>query len=280
MLKTRIVTAICLLGVFLSCLFFLPSSWFAKFIAIVFVLAAWEWAGLSGFNQWYQKALYCVLSGCVAVTLSLYVGLFAEAGTDFDKIRTVFLSAGLWWAVALLWVQGYPSSSLLWGSGIARLIMGLLVLIPSGIALVHLHQQDYGQWLILSIVLIVATADTSAYFAGKAFGRRKLAASVSPGKTWEGVVGGITACVVLSFIMALLIDIHLWRVIAAIVVPTALVSVLGDLLESMVKRHCGMKDSGRILPGHGGLLDRIDGLTAAAPIFALALILASDQLPL
>ncbi len=276
MLKTRIVTAMCLLAVFLLSLFALPSSWFAIFIAIVFLIGSWEWSSLSGFTSSYQKLAYSLVSICIAFFIGSYIGLWPWEELAFPKLLSIFSGAALWWAIALLWVQGYPSSSILWGNMISRSVMGLLVLIPSALALVYLHQQPYGDWLILGIVLIVATADTCAYFSGKAFGRRKLAVNVSPGKTWEGVLGGLLACVLLSFFFSALIDMHLWLMILAVVIPTALVSVLGDLLESMVKRHCQMKDSGRILPGHGGVLDRIDGLTAAAPIFALGIMLAGN----
>jgi phosphatidate cytidylyltransferase len=168
-------------------------------------------------------------------------------------------------------VQGYPSSGVLWGHGILRLLMGTLVLIPTWVALVYVRQQDNGAWLVLLLMLIVALADSGGYFVGRRFGKHKLAPAVSPGKTWEGFAGGLAANCLLALLLAQSLNVNV-LIMLALAVPTSLVSVLGDLLESMVKRHAGVKDSGAILPGHGGILDRVDGITAGAPVFALALL--------
>lgn len=277
MLKQRIITAVCLVTAFLLSLLWLPAIWFFSFVAIFLLIAAWEWANLSGFSGVYQKAIYCSVSAFIAIALGYYLGFFSVAPLNIEKILPVFVVAGTWWAVALLWVQGYPSSAVLWGHSWVRSVMGLLVLVPSALALLFLYKQSQGIWLILMIAAIVATADIGAYFFGRTFGQRKLAKSVSPGKSWEGVLGGLLLCAVLSFVIAWNTDSRALMVLA-IVLPTALVSVLGDLLESMVKRHCGVKDSGQILPGHGGVLDRLDGFTAALPIFVLAIILSGWQL--
>jgi phosphatidate cytidylyltransferase len=172
-------------------------------------------------------------------------------------------------------VQGYPSSAVLWGSSAVRLLMGLFVLLPAWLALSWLAAQDGGHWLVMVVILTVVCADIGAYFSGRALGRHKLAAEVSPGKTWEGFFGGvITVLVVISIVIAFSpSQRHLWLEWTIVEVAAVLAAVLGDLLESMVKRHRGVKDSGRILPGHGGVLDRIDSLTAALPVFALFYIL-------
>ena len=149
--------------------------------------------------------------------------------------------------------------------------MGVLVLIPTWVALVYVRQQTNGAWLVLLLMLIVALADSGGYFAGRRFGKHKLAQAVSPGKTWEGFAGGLLANCVLALILSQILNTNLLLMLV-LIIPTSLVSVLGDLLESMVKRHAGAKDSGSILPGHGGILDRVDGITAGAPIFALALL--------
>lgn len=279
MLKQRIITAICIFALFLITLLSASPVIFTAFVGLVLMVSAWEWSNLSGFKYYWQRILYALIFLVLLAAASLYLGILSEASIDNHKARSLFLSSGLWWAIALLWVQGYPSSAVLWGSRWVRAIIGLLVLIPGGVSLVFLHGQPQGHWLILLVVLIVATADTGAYFAGKAFGRRKLAKNVSPGKSWEGVWGGLISCILLALLVALVTGWSAWTTLLAIIVPTALVSVLGDLLESMVKRHRGLKDSGYILPGHGGVMDRIDGLTAAAPIFALAIILSGWQLP-
>lgn len=151
------------------------------------------------------------------------------------------------------------------------MIIGALTLVPAGVAVLTIHSYANGQWLVLALLLLVAAADTGAYFSGKAFGKRKLAPNVSPGKSWEGVIGGLLLVSAIALIYGLF-DGDPWFIGLVIALPAAAVSVLGDLLESMLKRHRGVKDSGSILPGHGGVLDRIDGITAAAPVFALALI--------
>jgi phosphatidate cytidylyltransferase len=125
--------------------------------------------------------------------------------------------------------------------------------------------------LILLIVAVVASADIGGYFTGRAWGKHKLKPAVSPGKTWEGFAGGVAANILLALVLWQVTGSNL-VILLAIILPTSLVSVLGDLLESMVKRHRGIKDSGALLPGHGGVLDRVDSLTAAAPVFALALL--------
>jgi phosphatidate cytidylyltransferase len=135
-----------------------------------------------------------------------------------------------------------------------------------------LHSYANGNLLILLVVMTVATADIGAYFFGKIFGKHQLVSAVSPGKSWEGFWGGLITCMLLAALVAWAANFRHWIQFLVIIVLVALASVIGDLVESMVKRHRGVKDSGAILPGHGGILDRIDGLTAAAPVFALAII--------
>lgn len=155
--------------------------------------------------------------------------------------------------------------------------MGWLTLVPAGLAFVFLRAQVHGEWLLLFTVALVAAADIGAYFAGTNFGRRKLAPQVSPGKSWEGFAGGLVA----SLLLVLIVWALVWRErfelpeLLAVVAVTVLGSVCGDLLESMLKRQRGVKDSSNLLPGHGGVLDRLDSLSAAVPIFALGLLLMS-----
>ena len=277
MLKKRIITAVCLVTVFLLDLLLLPSAWFYSLVALVILVAAWEWSDLSGFTHKCQRIAYCALALLASIGLLHFVGVsngFSYPKLNADNVLTVLTTAGVWWAIALLWIQGYPSSAVLWGSRWIRLVMGLFVLLPCLVGIFYLYQQPFGTWLILWVAAIVSTADIFAYFSGRAFGRRKLAKEVSPGKSWEGVMGGVLACIVLAFAVSYFADKNLLLTLL-IVVPTAFSSVLGDLLESMVKRHRGIKDSGSILPGHGGVMDRIDGLTAAIPIFALALAISN-----
>lgn len=278
MLKQRVITALVLAIIFLLALFGLPAGYFSFFIGAVLLVGGWEWAKMSGFGNTLPRLVYCFGLLCLLIAASAYFGFAGEARPALDKgsIRDLLLVGCGWWAIALLLVQGYPSSAILWGSPWVRLVMGIAVLVPAWVALVYLRQQDYGAWLVLLLILVVALADSGGYFAGRRFGKRKLALAVSPGKTWEGFAGGLAANLLLTAILCGLLAID-WRLALAVIIPTSLVSVLGDLLESMVKRHAGVKDSGSILPGHGGILDRVDGITAGAPVFALA-ILATDIL--
>lgn len=271
MLKQRIITALLLLFFVGGAVLLLPESGFTLLAIAVFSIAAWEWAQLAGFQSGLARSAYVVLHGVLAVSLLLFSGL--PGAIDSAFLQTVFTIAGVWWALALLWVQSYPASSAMWQHPALRSLMGLLVLLPALLAFVYMRAAGPYIWLVLYLVALVVAADVGAYFAGKAWGVRKMAPKVSPGKSWAGLAGGITAAMLLAAIVFSLVAIPLgagqWLAVSLIV---ALSSVLGDLLESMLKRHAGIKDSGQILPGHGGVLDRMDGWTAAAPIFALCLL--------
>lgn len=277
MLKLRIITAIVLATLFLMGLFFLPWFGFIVFVGVVTLIGAWEWANLAGFESASQRFLFSVLTFVVMLLVAWYTGL-AEGVIYLTETRHVLLIAGAWWAVALLWVQGYPSSAILWESRWVRALMGWLVLVPCWLSLSYLHQKDQGSLLILLVMVTVIVADTGAYFTGKAFGKRKLLVKVSPGKSWEGFWGGLVACLLLALLVEIYTGFAQWIALLVIMLFTSLGSVLGDLLESMVKRHRNIKDSGSVLPGHGGMLDRIDSITAAAPIFTLGIILSGWSL--
>ncbi|MDX2465584.1 MAG: phosphatidate cytidylyltransferase [Porticoccus sp.] len=281
MLKQRVITAVVMAVVFLSALVFLTPFTFSLFLAVIVIYAGWEWSELSGFSSASMKLGY-TLSVAVLLGLTGYVlDLSATAPLHAGVGKSLMAWLAPWWAIALLWVQGYPSSAVLWGSRGLRGLMGFLVLVPAWGAAVILMYSDHGEWLICIVVLIVAFADIGAYFSGRRFGKHKLALNVSPKKTWEGLLGGVVAnCL---FVLALgaflkLDSVNQWLMLFVLVMITVLASVLGDLLESMVKRHRGIKDSGNILPGHGGVLDRLDSLTAALPVFTLVFIYSDFQL--
>lgn len=268
MLKERVITALAIAAVFIGILFFCPPSLFIAFVALVMTVAAWEWANLCNLTSRPQRAAF---AGVAIVIAALLMAILHR--TSWIRLEQTLVLSCVWWAVALLWVQGYPSSAILWRSSLVRMIMGLLVLVPAFLSLAYLRSFPEGHWYVIAIVLLVAAADIGAYFAGRRFGRHKLAPSVSPGKTWEGVAGGLMAVAVMGILFAFAFEAKL-AVVLAVALPAALVSVVGDLLESMLKRHRGVKDSGHILPGHGGALDRIDGLVAAVPVFTLAVMTA------
>jgi len=279
-LKQRIVTAIIIAVIFLSALFVLNPFAFSLAVGVIVIYGAWEWSDLSGINSTLARLAYTlVLSGLLVVT-AYVLRLSPTESLQFDAGRSLLLAIVPWWAVALLWVQGYPSSAVLWGSRWARCVMGFLVLVPTWAAMVILIHSAKGEWMIFLVVMIVACADIGAYFSGRRFGKHKLAPSVSPKKTWEGLLGGVVvnAIVVLLLGVFLALDGRTWLLLALVIMGTALASVVGDLLESMVKRHRGIKDSGNILPGHGGILDRVDSLTAAMPVFTLIFIYSDIQL--
>ena len=272
MLKQRIITAVLIVLVIFAALAYLSMAALSGVFALAFLLASWEWANLSGFVSRIGRSLYIASCGLVMAFVAWQSGLLAEH--NVLVLRDIFVAACLWWAIALLWVKSYPTSAGLWGSKVARSVMGLLVLVPAWLALSYLRYLPEGIYLILVVIGLVVAADVGAYFTGRAFGKAKLAPAVSPGKSWAGFWGGLASCVSLMAI--------LWQVwpggmpiglVAALCLAlmTGLASVLGDLLESMVKRQRGIKDSGNLLPGHGGIMDRIDSITAAAPVFALGL---------
>lgn len=283
MLKQRIITAVIIVVVFVGALALLPASLFAAFAALITLVGAWEWADLAGFKSALQRGLYVLLCAVVIGAALLYLdfdSLRGPAAAEPDSplaFRNLLMIGCVWWALALLWVQSYPQSAILWQGRWIRALIGLLVLVPAWVALSYLRVQDSGQWLVVLLIAVVASADIGGFFVGRRWGRHKLAANVSPGKTWEGFAGGVAANVLLAALVA-----SLWQggllFWLALIIPTSLVSVLGDLLESMFKRHRGVKDSSALLPGHGGVLDRIDSLTAAAPVFALALLIAGWSL--
>ncbi|WP_281647917.1 phosphatidate cytidylyltransferase [Parendozoicomonas sp. Alg238-R29] len=271
MLKQRIITGLALLPIALGGVFLLPTQWFAIFLGAVITLGAWEWANLSGFSAQWQRILYALLTG------SALIGFYSMPAS-------FLLGAGLvWWLTALMLVISYPDSSSAWKLRAIRLVIGWVVLIPAWRGLVFLKGQgvpefeQQGNALILYVFVLVWGADVGAYFSGKAFGKRKLAPHLSPGKTWEGVMGGMLLITLVALGVSWYRELAMFQTLALLAVTWAvgLVSVLGDLLESMFKRERGIKDSSQLLPGHGGILDRIDSLTAAVPVFSVFWLLAN-----
>ncbi len=269
-LARRVLTAVVLVPVVVYAVLALPSVYFGLMMAVFVLAGAWEWADLSGYPP-AARAVYVIL-----VAMLLFA---AEQMTVGPAGAGIVLWAGvLFWVTALVWVaryQGGRTTPLLEGRG-ALTVIGVLVLVPAWVGLYHLHRSGTAgpEWVLLLLVLVWA-ADIGAYFTGRRFGRRKLASRVSPGKTVEGVLGGVAlAAAVIAAYATFRLEATGWVAgFALLAVATTLVSVLGDLLESLVKRRAGRKDSGVLIPGHGGALDRIDSLTAAAPVFALGLAL-------
>lgn len=260
MLRQRIITAAWLAPLMLAGLFGLSGGAFAAFTGAIVLLAAWEWTHLAGMTTVSQRLAPVA---CMAAIM----GLLWMLGAAWSAWPLWLAVVG--WGVNLYWVTRYPAASEQWQSTAMRLAMGLWVLLPAWVGF-NVLRETGGIWL-LYVLLLVWGADIGAYFCGRAWGRRKLAPSVSPGKTWEGVAGGVAVTLVLALLFAVWQGLGLsgGLGLASVTVVVTLVSVLGDLFESMLKRFRGIKDSSNLLPGHGGVLDRIDSLTAAVPLFAL-----------
>lgn len=267
MLKQRIITALILLPIALCGFFLLKGTGFALFIGLVVTLGAWEWARLAGFAAQSARVGYAALVAVMLFFMHILPGL----------APWVLGAAVLWWAVATYLVLTYPGSAAHWSSAACKLVIGLLVLLPAWQGLVQIKQAPLGNWLIMAVMVLVWGADIGAYFSGRKFGKRKLAPHVSPGKSWEGVYGGLALSLVLTAIVGVFRDWSFGQILTGLIGAAIIVfiSVVGDLTESMFKRQSGIKDSSNLLPGHGGVLDRIDSLTAAIPVFAVLLWMAA-----
>ena len=266
MLKQRIITAAILLPIALIGFFLLEGLAFALFIGLVVSLGAWEWARLAGFAGQPVRVGY-------ALVVVLLLALLYQAPALAPWLLVV---GGIWWLAATALVLSYPDSRRYWGGAPGSLIIGLLVLLPAWQGLVLLKQWPLANGLIIAVMVLVWGADIGAYFSGKAFGKRKLAPRVSPGKSWEGLLGGLLTSLLITFCVGLYRGWSMGELVLALLgaALVVLISVVGDLTESMFKRSSGIKDSSNLLPGHGGVLDRIDSLTAAVPVFALLLWMA------
>ncbi|MFC4700023.1 phosphatidate cytidylyltransferase [Glaciecola siphonariae] len=284
MLKQRILTAIILAPAALAAILFLPIEGFKIAVAGVICLGAYEWANMSGITARIFKGWFTLFIALLCTILILTVD--AEQIWQQGELHWLFAFclwlAALWWSASLLMIVAYPKYSDFWKDSIAiRATFGVLTLIPTWVAVVSLRTSlyevdpNYGASLLFYVLGIVWAADIGAFFVGVKFGKHKLRPNVSPGKSIEGLVGGIAASFAIIAFAAMHYQFDASRIgiHVAIGMITVAVSALGDLNESMVKRCAGIKDSGKLLPGHGGVMDRIDSLTAAFPIFAFCYML-------
>lgn len=276
MLKQRIVTALVMAGLFLAAIVFLPLPGLALVFGLLVLAGGWEWSRMSGWESPLARALYVLVLGAILAGLYVYCSLGGTPGRE--QVQPVLGLACLWWSFALLWVKSYPASAAFWRNRLMRSLIGLLILAPAWTAAIFLLSYPRGGLLVVILIVVVAAADVGAYFAGKSFGKHKLAPEVSPAKTWEGFWGGELCVAVFAVVLWYLLPAqgaHIDLVaVLAVLLATSMASVVGDLSVSMVKRESGTKDSGSLLPGHGGVLDRLDSICGAAPVFALGLILA------
>lgn len=254
-MQQRIVTAVIALAVLVGLLFFMPPIVVSVVIGALLLAGAWEWSGFLSQDNMAMR---------VAYVLSVAVLLVATATILVPHSELILLVSLVWWAMALIWTFFFPTPI----PFPVRVLVGVLVLVPLYTALMLLYAA--GPSILLFALLIVWVADSGAFFAGKTLGRVKLAPQISPGKTWEGVIGGLLAVLLLIGLRSLKVETN-FAVLVPFCLGVAALSIVGDLTVSMFKRTAGMKDSGTMFPGHGGVLDRIDSVAAAAPLFALGL---------
>jgi len=267
-LKQRFISALVGVPLVVLVVLKLDLSGFALIAALAMMLAAWEWGALIPLHNMTARIAYLLLTlSCIAVAWN-----FAQSDVLVD---VVLWSALGWWLLVLYWITrpalGGEATLV---HALAKALLGVGLMISTWLALVVLHSRpDQGSHWVLYVLVLVWVADSGAFFAGRQFGRNKLAPRVSPGKTWEGVLGALAACSLFAFGYARFIDLQGAAMAGFILVclVTVLFSIAGDLLESLLKRQQGIKDSGTLIPGHGGILDRIDSLLAAAPVFLLGL---------
>jgi phosphatidate cytidylyltransferase len=266
MLKLRVITALVLLPIVLGAVFYLERTPFAVIAGVFFLAGGWEWSAMLA-----HRLVLPVRLGWLLILAALM------ALMELKRPDWVLTWLPALWFGALLLVVAYPRSAVVWDRPAAMMLLGWWLLVPAWAAVVHLQDQGAlglsGPLALMFVLIWVWAADIGAYFAGRAFGRHKLAPNVSPGKTLEGLLGGIALALSLTAVLA-----WWWPVVPGeramlllVAALTVLASALGDLFESMAKRRYGIKDSGRILPGHGGMLDRIDSVTAALPVAVAAM---------
>lgn len=265
-LTKRVLTAAILVPAALALVFYGSDHHLSLGFGLIAIGCGWEWSGLSA---WKTSARWCyTLSVGILIGSTLVIPL---------SLKLLIVMGGIWWSFSVVLIVGYQVRPHNWrwlDKPVAHALVGWMILIPAWAALVALHQQpEVNISGLIMVFLLVWGADTGAYFIGRAFGTRQLASNVSPGKTWEGVGGGMLVGLMIGWVGAwwLSIDLGSMLLFMLLCAVTIAMSVVGDLTESLFKRRAGVKDSGTLLPGHGGLLDRVDGLSAAAPVFFLGL---------
>ncbi len=276
MTKTRLLAALIMAPIAILSVLFLPSPILAALSALMFLAALWEWLKLAEVDDTLARTILLMLN--LALMVALVWGSRSSQGGSFALLQLVVVIGVVWWLLAMLWMKHYNfASDHDSHARVFKLAAGTLAVVPAwcALGLIHASQPNGHRWLLLALFL-VWSADTGAYFtgrkfAGKWFGGRKLAPRISPNKSIEGLLGGLLLALVVAMIGAPLAGATVDQLPAVALVSLVCVgfSVCGDLFESMLKRHVNVKDSGNLIPGHGGVLDRVDSVLAALPVFAL-----------
>lgn len=259
MLKTRVLTSIVLVPGFLAALFLLPDLYWALLMLAAVSVGVWEWAVMAKFMP-AARVIYLLATLTAGLALTFGAGAEMAYLQQYGMFWGILAAAVFWVVLTPIWlISRYQIKN-----AVLMALAGWLVLLPLWLTLISLRR--ISPWLLLGIMAAVWIADSAAYFAGKRFGKRKLASLISPGKTWEGVWGAWLAVSIYGLGLCLVFELDYWLIIG--LWGLTVLSIMGDLLESLIKRQSGVKDSGSLLPGHGGMLDRIDGLTSSLPLAA------------
>ena len=265
MLKQRTITGLVLAPIGIAVVLLLPTMALAVFTSLTVLVALWEWTRMAGFTS------RPVRSGVVAIVMLALVALWLAR--DEPLIWYLIVAGVVWWIVSFVWLRNFSFGAAPTRENAAiKLVAGLFATLPAWVALTKLHSDPRSgpAWALLAMML-VSVADTAAYFTGSRYGKTKLCPQISPNKTVAGVYGALASGAVLSAVGGWLLHVRGLALIAliALALVTVVASIVGDLFERLIKRQAGVKDSGTLFPGHGGMFDRLDGMFAAIPVFAL-----------
>jgi phosphatidate cytidylyltransferase len=271
MTRTRVLAALAMTPIAIAAILLLPTPWMVALAAIMFLAGLWEWFRLADIDDTLARTVLLVVN--MALMVAIVWGSRTSGGLSYVLLQIMIVVGVAWWLVAMLWLRHFDfASNHETHARVFKLAAGTLAIVPAWCALAVLHgsEPDGHRWLFVALAIVWA-ADSGAYFAGRHFGKRKLAPRISPNKTVEGLLGGVACGLVVALAFAPFAGATLRQLpaVALVAIVAVLFSVVGDLFESLLKRHVGAKDSGDLIPGHGGILDRIDGVIAALPVFAL-----------
>ncbi len=270
MTKTRVLAALIMGPLAIAAVLLLPTPWMAALTAVLFLVGLWEWLKLAEIDDTIARGILLVTN--LLLMVALVWASRSSSGGSLVLFQIMVMLGVIWWLLAMLWLKHYSfASDHDTHARVFKLAAATLSVVPAwcALALIHAEKPAGRYWLLLALAIVWA-ADSGAYFAGRKFGKHKLSPRISPNKTIEGLVGGVVAGMVVALVAAPFIGADLTELpaIALVAAWTILFSVVGDLFESLLKRHVGAKDSGSLIPGHGGVLDRIDSVLAALPVFA------------
>ncbi|MEN1926215.1 phosphatidate cytidylyltransferase [Luteimonas qiangzhengi] len=276
MTRTRVIAALVMAPLAIAAVLLLPTPWLVALAAVALLGGLWEWLRLAGVDDPIARGTLLIAN--LLLILALVWASASDPNGSMVLLKLLCVAAVIGWLLVAIWLRhpGFASAPDA-RSRVIKLAAGTLVMVPAwcAVGLIHSGAPNGNRWLLLALAIVWA-ADTGAYFAGRSFGgkvfkERRLAPRISPNKTIEGMIGGLLLAVLTALVFAPLAGASSDQLpaVALVALLAAGFSVLGDLFESLLKRHAGVKDSGNLIPGHGGLLDRMDGVLAALPVFAV-----------